>query len=66
MSIVESLKRLVDPIAVRERAADLKRQREQPRREQAGGGPKRVCRVCGFIGSEPIFCPHCLAGTMRG
>lgn len=66
MSIVESLKKLVDPVAARERDVELKQSREQPTRDDsAGPEPERMCRVCGHRGREPIFCPECLAETMR-
>lgn len=66
MSIVESLKKVVDPVAARERDVELKRAREQPTRDDSAGPESaRVCRVCGHRGREPIFCPQCLAETMR-
>jgi hypothetical protein len=64
MSIIESLKKLVDPVAVREQEAELRRVREQPRREAAGPPPAFACRVCGYLGPDPAYCPQCLAQTM--
>lgn len=65
MSIVESLKKLVDPIAHRERSAELRRAREQPTREDAAAPPSFECRVCGHLAQEASYCPICLADTMR-
>src|SRR5262245_1959901 len=65
MSIVESLKKLVDPVAAREAEAERKIAREQPVREDAGPPPRFECRVCHYVGSDPGFCAGCLAGTMR-
>ena len=65
MAIVESLKRLVDPLRVREEEAERRKAREQPLRETDGDPPLTFrCRVCGHTGTEPIFCPECLAETM--
>lgn len=65
MSIVETLKKLVDPIAARERAAERERL-QQPARQSDGDPPAAFqCRVCGYVGREPAFCPGCLAQTMR-
>lgn len=56
----------MDPVAARQAEAERKRQREQPRREQAAGpGKTYECRVCGHLGPDPAFCPDCLAQTMR-
>jgi rubrerythrin len=64
VSIVESLKRIVDPVEARAREEELRVQREQPKRERDGDPPSFVCRVCGHEGTEPDFCPSCLAETM--
>jgi rubrerythrin len=65
MSIVESLKKLVDPIAAREKEAELISAREQPVREDPSGPPSYECRVCGYVSNDPSYCPTCLALTMR-
>lgn len=65
MSIVESLKRLVDPVQVQREEAERRNAREQPIREADGDPPLFTCRVCGRQGTEPMFCPDCLAGTME-
>jgi hypothetical protein len=65
MSIIQSLTKLVDPLAAREREAEHERLRSQPRRSPAGPPPSFECRVCGHLGPEPSFCPVCLAETMR-
>ena len=65
MSIVESLKKLVDPVEAREREAELRRQREQPKREESGDPPRFECRICGHVSDERAYCPECLADTME-
>jgi hypothetical protein len=65
MSIVESLKRLVDPAAERAEAAERKAAREQPIHEAAGDPPDFRCRVCGELGKDAMFCADCLAATME-
>jgi rubrerythrin len=64
MSIVESLHRLVDPVAAQNRQEELRAEREQPIREVDGDPPNHTCRVCGYVGPEPSYCPTCLADTM--
>jgi rubrerythrin len=65
MSIVESLKRLVDPVQVQREEAQRQSEREQPLREAEGDPPLYACRVCGYQGTDAMFCPDCLAGTME-
>jgi hypothetical protein len=65
VSIIESLQKLVDPIAAREQAAELERLRKGSGKRSAGPPPTFECRVCGHLGPEPDFCPVCLAQTMR-
>jgi hypothetical protein len=65
MSIVESLKRLVDPAQAKEDEAERKRAREQPVREAAAEPPRFRCRVCGQLGKDAMFCSDCLAATME-
>jgi len=66
MSIIESLKKLVDPEQAREEEAGRLVARELPRREEAGPPPASYrCRVCRHEGPEKVFCPVCLAETMR-
>jgi hypothetical protein len=65
MSIVESLKRLVDPTQARKEAAERKSAREQPIREVEAGPPEFRCRVCGQLGRDAMFCAECLAATME-
>jgi hypothetical protein len=65
VSIIETLIRLVDPAAAREREAERERFRVEPGREEAGPPPAFACRVCDHLGPEPRFCPVCLAETMR-
>jgi Smr domain-containing protein len=65
VSIIESLTKLVDPVAAREREAERERLRSQPRKTASGPPPTFECRVCGHLGPEPSFCPDCLAETMR-
>jgi hypothetical protein len=67
VSIVESLKKLVDPVRARQEESERRTARERPDADDKGGPPPptRRCRVCGHEGPEPIFCPDCLAETMR-
>jgi hypothetical protein len=69
VSIIRSLKDLVDPGAAREDEAVRRAAREQPVEDDSGAGPQPTptfrCRVCGHVGGEPDFCPDCLAQTMR-
>jgi rubrerythrin len=72
VSIVESLRKLVDPVQAKAEEQERKRAREQPLREAEGGRPQDEpaspplarCRVCGREDSAPRFCPECLAETM--
>lgn len=64
MSIVESLKRLVDPVQARKEEAERRRGREQRPRETEGP-PAFRCRVCGGLGRDAMFCADCLAATME-
>jgi len=66
MSIIESLKKLVDPEQAREEEAARLVARNLPQREDAAPPPANYrCRVCGHEGTEKVFCPVCLAETMR-
>ena len=65
MSIIESLKKLVDPEQARREEEERLVARNLPQREDEGPPPTFVCRVCGHEGAEKIFCPVCLAETMR-
>jgi rubrerythrin len=65
VSIIESLKRLVDPVQVRQEEAERKAAREQPKREPDGDPPQFACRVCGHVGTDQSYCPQCLADTME-
>lgn len=77
MSIVESLRRLVDPVGHRHEELRRRALREEPRREEAGGPPEEDeaaerdpavqyrCRVCGHVSEDRSYCPKCLADTMR-
>jgi hypothetical protein len=64
MSIVESLIRLVDPVAARARDEERRVARELPRRDHDGDPPRFACRVCGLVDTQGAYCPTCLAGTM--
>jgi hypothetical protein len=64
MSIVESLKKLVDPVKARQEEEERRKDREQPIRSDAGAGPERECRVCGYRSTD-LYCPTCLAETMQ-
>lgn len=77
MSIVETLRRLVDPIAHREVQAERERDRRLARRIDVADGDEGgrasatppttwyACRVCGHRSRDDAYCPTCLADTMR-
>jgi hypothetical protein len=65
VSIIESLTKLVDPVAAQAREEERKVARGLPKKESSGAPPVRFeCRVCGHRAAEGPFCPTCLAGTM--
>ena len=65
MAIVESLVRLFDPVQARQREAERKAAREQPKREHDGDPPRFACRICGHVSDDKSYCPDCLADTME-
>jgi rubrerythrin len=65
MSIVESLRKLVDPVEAQRREEELKNERGLPRRAQVGDPPRFVCRICGHVDTQSGYCPTCLADTME-
>jgi len=65
MSIIDTFKKVVDPIAARQEEAERKRQREQVKREAEGDPPVFRCRVCGTEAPDRAYCPECLADTME-
>jgi rubrerythrin len=65
MSILHSLKKLLDPNQARLEEAKRRAEREQPRREAPGDPPVYACRVCGHRAPERAYCPMCLADTME-
>jgi rubrerythrin len=65
VSIVESLKKIVDPVQARNREEELRAERQQPKRDHDGDPPHYKCRVCGHEDVEPSYCPSCLADTMQ-
>jgi hypothetical protein len=65
MSIVESLRKLIDPAQAQSRKEELETERELPRRAHAGDPPRFACRICGHVDAQKVFCPTCLADTME-
>lgn len=65
MSIIESLTKLVDPVAAAAREEERRTARETPKRDDTSAPPEFVCRVCGHRSTDGHFCPTCLAGTME-
>ncbi len=65
MSIIHSLKKLLDPNQARLEEAERKAKREIPKREASGDGGRFRCRVCGHEAEERAYCPTCLADTME-
>ncbi|MBU1534512.1 hypothetical protein KKF84_04280 [Myxococcota bacterium] len=65
MSLIYSIKKLVDPNAARiEEAHAILMQRAQPRTDDSDDLRYR-CRVCGFVSKSREYCPSCLADTME-
>jgi len=69
MSIIQSLKRLFDPVEYRQEQKDLKRKAEKQELEGQPDLPPakaehRRCRLCGWEG-EALYCLRCLAETME-
>jgi len=76
MSIIWTLRKLVDPIAHREAQAAQERDRKHARRQGLGEGGdtpptataetsrRFECRVCGHRSADEEYCPRCLAATM--
>jgi len=65
MSIVHTLKKLVDPIAARAEEAEKKSRRQnQATQDREHGDPVFTCRVCEHVDSQGAYCPKCLADTM--
>jgi rubrerythrin len=65
MSIFDTLLRLVDPIAHRQKQEQRRVERKGPSRPAPAGAPL-ICRVCGYEGGpEHRYCPRCLAETME-
>jgi lipopolysaccharide biosynthesis regulator YciM len=65
MSIIYTLKKIIDPIAARQEEAERKAQREEVRQQEAGDPPMYRCRACGLEDSQGAYCPECLADTME-
>ena len=66
MGLIESLKKLVDSEQARREEEEGLVLRNLPQRDDQGPPPAAyVCRVCGHQGKEKVFCPKCLAETMR-
>ena len=76
MSIVYTLKKIVDPAAAREEEAQLKKAREAVRQQESGDPPEPGaepeaeptrwrCRCCGVEDEQGAYCPECLADTME-
>jgi hypothetical protein len=69
MSIIQSLKRLFDPVEYRQEQKELKRKAEKQELEGQPDLPPpkaehRRCRLCGWEG-EALYCLRCLAETME-
>ncbi len=64
MSLMYTIKKVLDPLAAREEEARRRRQRESVP-DQNGDDHRFRCRVCGFVSDQWEYCPHCLADTMN-
>jgi rubrerythrin len=73
MSILFSLRKLVDPTAHSIEECERRTERQRPRRAADGDRPPERdrplerwrCRVCGHQAGDGSFCPVCLADTME-
>ena len=66
MSIIQTLKKIVDPARAREEAAERKAAREEVRQQEAGDVlPRYRCSVCGHEADQGTYCPECIADTME-
>lgn len=67
MSIIESLRRLVNPVEVQKEDGERLVLRDRtPRRVNVDADPPTfACRLCGWTADEPRFCRECLAETMQ-
>jgi hypothetical protein len=65
MSIVESLRKLVDPVEAQNREEEAEADSKLPRRAGAADPPRFTCRICGFVDTQGGYCPTCLADTME-
>jgi hypothetical protein len=65
MSIIDTFRKVVDPMAARQEEAERQAKREQPVREAEGDPPLYRCRVCGAESTDRTYCSECLADTME-
>ena len=65
MSLIYSIKKLVDPNAARMEAARAERLLQTQPDYDAGDNLRYRCRVCGFVSKSREYCPSCLADTME-
>lgn len=66
MSIIQTLKKLVDPEKAREEQLDREaRQTEVSQPRAADTPPLYQCSVCGLEDARGTYCPDCLADTME-
>ncbi len=65
MSIIQTLKKLVDPLQAQKEAAELEARLNPTLQKEAADPPSFVCKVCGYQDREGTYCPECLAPTME-
>ena len=65
MSIVYTLKKLVDPIRAYKEQAEHRGHLEQASQQEAREPPTFGCRLCGYRHTDGSYCPECLADTMQ-
>ena len=65
MSIVYTLKKLVDPIRARQNQDEYSGHLQQAGRQNAGPTTTFECGFCGYRHTNGSYCPECLADTMR-
>lgn len=65
MSIVHTLKKLVDPLQAQKEEAELEARRNPTLQKESADPPSFVCKVCGHEDRVGEYCPNCLALTME-
>ncbi len=65
MSLIWSLKKLIDPIQARKEEAGHQEHLVMPGQQESGDKISYQCKACGLIDERGDYCPQCLAQTME-